>query len=85
MKTRDTRARQAKAEYAGYYQNSLLYLACIDPAEDLTAGERVVRAHDLCLAAVLGETVYHFGELVRPTHSVNQNGDASDAALCARA
>lgn len=55
---------QAKAEYAPYYKNSLLYLACIDPAKDLTAEERLVRAHDLGISAFLGETIYNFGELV---------------------
>ena len=48
-----------------YYKNSLLYLACIDPAKDLTPPERVLRAHDLGLAAFLGDAIYNFGELVR--------------------
>ena len=30
---------QSRAEYAPYYKNSLLYLACIDPAKDLTPQE----------------------------------------------
>lgn len=47
-----------------YYKNSLLYLACVDPETDLTAEERVVRAHDLGVSALLGETIYNFGELV---------------------
>ena len=55
---------QAKAEYAPYYKNSLLYLACVDPAKDLTPDQRVLRAHDLGLAAFLGDTIYNFGELV---------------------
>ncbi|KAI0920324.1 hypothetical protein AcW1_002095 [Taiwanofungus camphoratus] len=55
---------KAKAEYAPYYKNSLLYLACIDPAKDLTAEERLVRAHDLGISAFLGETIYNFGELL---------------------
>lgn len=56
---------QAKAEYAPYYRNSLLYLACIDPAKDIGPEERLVRAHDLGISAFLGETIYNFGELVR--------------------
>ncbi|KAF8512952.1 hypothetical protein BU17DRAFT_77321 [Hysterangium stoloniferum] len=55
---------KAKAEYAPYYKNSLLYLACIDPAVDLTASERLGRAHDLGVAAILGDTIYNFGELL---------------------
>ncbi|GBE87060.1 Probable 26S proteasome regulatory subunit [Sparassis crispa] len=55
---------KAKAEYAPYYKNSLLYLACIDLAKDLTEEERLVRAHDLGLSAFLGETIYNFGELL---------------------
>ena len=58
-------ALQSKAEYAPYYKNSLLYLACIDPAKDLTTEERLLRAHDLGIAAFLGDTIYNFGELVR--------------------
>ncbi|KAH9919616.1 uncharacterized protein B0H18DRAFT_1027162 [Fomitopsis serialis] len=53
-----------KGGYAAYYRNSLLYLACIDPAKDLTADERLVRAHDLAIAAFLAETIYNFGELL---------------------
>lgn len=54
---------QAKAEYANYYKNSLLYLACVNVATDLTVEERVQRAHDLGLSALLGN-IYNFGELV---------------------
>ncbi|KAI1790845.1 hypothetical protein LXA43DRAFT_1014287 [Ganoderma leucocontextum] len=55
---------KAKAEYAPYYKNSLLYLACVDPTKDLTPDQRVLRAHDLGLAAFLGDTIYNFGELL---------------------
>ncbi|KAM5538780.1 hypothetical protein V8D89_007502 [Ganoderma adspersum] len=55
---------KAKAEYAPYYKNSLLYLACVDPTKDLTPEQRVLRAHDLGLAAFLGDTIYNFGELL---------------------
>ena len=55
---------KAKADYGPYYKNSLLYLACVDPAKDLTNEERMLRAHDLSVAALLGETIYNFGELV---------------------
>ena len=56
---------QAKAEYGPYYRNSLLYLACIDSVGDIAPEERVLRAHDLGIAAFLGESIYNFGELVR--------------------
>ncbi|GAA6044386.1 hypothetical protein JCM8097_002080, partial [Rhodosporidiobolus ruineniae] len=54
---------KAKAEFADYYRNSLLYLACIDPATDLSSEERQSRAHDLGISALLG-TIYNFGELL---------------------
>jgi hypothetical protein len=57
-------ALQAKADYAPYYKHSLLYLACIDPATDLTPDDRLQRAHDLGISALLGDTIYNFGELV---------------------
>ncbi|EPQ55610.1 hypothetical protein GLOTRDRAFT_75751 [Gloeophyllum trabeum ATCC 11539] len=55
---------KAKAEYAPYYRNSLLYLACVDVEKDMTAEDRLVRAHDLSVAAFLGDTIYNFGELL---------------------
>ncbi|SCV69735.1 BQ2448_1129 [Microbotryum intermedium] len=54
---------KAKAEYADYYKNSLLYLACVNVDKDLTLPERVQRAHDLAISALLGK-IYNFGELV---------------------
>ncbi|CAE6531428.1 unnamed protein product [Rhizoctonia solani] len=56
---------KAKADYVPYYKNSLLYLACIDVEGDLTSDQRLVRAHDLSIAALLGETIYNFGELLQ--------------------
>ena len=55
---------KAKAEYAPYYRNSLLFLACIE-LSDLENDERILRAHDLSISALLGDTIYNFGELVR--------------------
>lgn len=55
---------KATAAYASYYRNSFLYLACLsDIQKDMTTEERVLRAHDLGLAAFLGE-IYNFGELL---------------------
>ncbi|KAF8200203.1 hypothetical protein BJ912DRAFT_898190 [Pholiota molesta] len=55
---------KAKAEYAPYYRNSLLYLACVDVEKDMSAEERLARAHDLGISAFLGDTIYNFGELL---------------------
>jgi 26S proteasome regulatory subunit N9 len=55
---------KAKAEYAPYYRNSLLYLACVDVEKGMSAEERLARAHDLGISAFLGDTIYNFGELV---------------------
>ncbi|KAF8587736.1 hypothetical protein K439DRAFT_1407285 [Ramaria rubella] len=55
---------KAKAEYAPYYKHSLLFLACIDIATDLTPEDRLQRAHDLGISAFLGDTIYNFGELL---------------------
>ncbi|KAF8332023.1 uncharacterized protein EI90DRAFT_2972088 [Cantharellus anzutake] len=55
---------KARAEYVPYYKNSLLYLACVNPEADLSVDERVTRAHDLGVSALLGETIYNFGELL---------------------
>lgn len=56
---------KVKAEYGPYYKNALLYLACVDVDKELSPEDKVGRAHDLCIAALLGETIYNFGELVR--------------------
>ncbi|KAG6908645.1 hypothetical protein DXG01_003823 [Tephrocybe rancida] len=55
---------KARAEYAPYYKNSLLYLACVDTETDMTPDERLGRAHDLGISAFLGDTIYNFGELL---------------------
>ncbi|GAA97254.1 uncharacterized protein L969DRAFT_84311 [Mixia osmundae IAM 14324] len=67
---------KAKAEYAGYYKNSLLYLACITVETDLDAADRLQRAHDLAIAALLGDSIYNFGELL--THQILSALDAPD-------
>jgi len=55
---------KTKADYAPYYKNSLLYLACVNPETDMEPQERLERAHDLGISALLGETIYNFGELL---------------------
>ncbi len=56
---------QYKADYVAFYRSSLLFLACIDVDKDLSPSERLTRAHDLSIAALLGETIYNFGELLQ--------------------
>ncbi|CZR57522.1 related to 26S proteasome regulatory particle chain RPN9 [Phialocephala subalpina] len=53
----------AKGEYASYYRNALLYLACVD-LKDISPKERKERAYDLALAALVSDTIYNFGELL---------------------
>jgi len=55
---------QAKAEYAPYYRHSLLYLACVDLEKEMSAEEKLIRAHDLAISAFLADTIHNFGELV---------------------
>lgn len=55
---------KARAEYADYYRHTLLYLACIHVDTDMSASERVQCAHDLGISALLGDTIYHMGELL---------------------
>ena len=54
---------KAKAEYAQYYKSALLFLACIN-VDEISPEERVSRAYDLAIAALLGDMIYNFGELV---------------------
>jgi 26S proteasome regulatory subunit N9 len=53
----------AKAEFASYYKNALLYLACIDESE-LSREEQEVRAYNLSMAALVSDSIYNFGELL---------------------
>ncbi|CAO1632193.1 unnamed protein product [Sympodiomycopsis kandeliae] len=58
---------KAKALYQQYYTSSLLYLACLPHSgteDDLTSDEKVERAHDLAIAAILGQNIWNFGELL---------------------
>ena len=64
---------KVKADYGPYYKNALLYLACVDVDRELGEEDRRARAHDLCIAALLGENIYNFGELVRLFASLTQS------------
>lgn len=62
---------KAKAMYQQYYTSSLLYLACLPhngTADDLPQCAKVERAHDLAIAAILGQGIWNFGELVGSAH-----------------
>lgn len=52
-----------KADFTSYYRNALLYLACIN-LEDLSLVQQQQRAYDLAVAALLGDKIYNFGELL---------------------
>ena len=55
---------KAKAEYADYYRNYFLFLACIHVDAEMSKAEQVQCAHDLSISALLGDTIYNFGELL---------------------
>lgn len=52
-----------KQDFASYYRNALLYLACID-IKSLDAAECRKRAYDLATAALVSTSIYNFGELL---------------------
>ncbi|KAJ1662255.1 26S proteasome regulatory subunit [Coemansia sp. RSA 1813] len=54
---------KAKASFGQYYKNALLLLACID-IQELSAEDRAQRAYDLCIAALLSDNIYNFGDLL---------------------
>lgn len=45
-----------------FYTNGLLYLSSID--SPLSPEEKLSFCHDLCIAALLGDKIYNFGELI---------------------
>lgn len=55
---------KSKADYADYYRNFLLFLACINIETEMSTAEQVQSAHDLGISALLGDTIYNFGELL---------------------
>jgi len=54
---------QKMEDFAAYYKNALLYLACID-IKTLTQKDARMRAHDLSVAALVSDSIYNFGELL---------------------
>lgn len=61
--------------YNLFYTNGLLYLSSIEtPMSD---EERVLFCYDLCLAALLGDKIYNFGELI--LHDILNSINAPDS------
>ncbi|KAK7546735.1 hypothetical protein IWX49DRAFT_589110 [Phyllosticta citricarpa] len=54
---------KSQQEFAAYYKNALLFLACIDLAK-LPREECMQRAYDLAIAALVSDSIYNFGELL---------------------
>uniref|UniRef100_A0A915IS60 26S proteasome non-ATPase regulatory subunit 13 n=1 Tax=Romanomermis culicivorax TaxID=13658 RepID=A0A915IS60_ROMCU len=50
-------------DYAAYYRDALRYLGCIDLSK-LTSEDKSFQAFCLGIAALLGEDIYNFGELL---------------------
>ncbi|CAK7201875.1 26S proteasome regulatory subunit [Sporothrix eucalyptigena] len=72
---------QAKLDFALYYRNALLYLACVDVAK-LDADDRHDRAYKLSLAALVSSSIYNFGELLlHPILDALTTEDEDDAWL----
>jgi 26S proteasome regulatory subunit N9 len=55
---------KSKIDYTNYYRNALLYLACLPEPSPLSEEEAQIRAYNLSIAALLGEKIYNFGELL---------------------
>ncbi|KAI5287229.1 26S proteasome regulatory subunit, partial [Ascosphaera acerosa] len=56
---------QSKPDFTAYYQNALLYLACVDECIGaIPLAEREQRAYDLSIAALVSDSIYNFGELL---------------------
>ncbi|XP_071943070.1 26S proteasome non-ATPase regulatory subunit 13-like [Antedon mediterranea] len=49
--------------HANYYRDALRFLGCMS-IDDIPDGEKKERAFNLCLAALLGEGIFNFGELL---------------------
>ncbi|CCG21714.1 Rpn9 protein [Candida orthopsilosis Co 90-125] len=60
--------------YNAYYTNGLLFLSSVP---SLTSEEKVKLCYDLCIAALLGDKVYNFGELI--LHDILQEIAAEDS------
>lgn len=54
---------QTKLEFASYYRNALLYLACID-ISSIDSQSQHTLACDLAVSALVSDSIYNFGELL---------------------
>ncbi|KAL2914444.1 26S proteasome regulatory subunit [Polyrhizophydium stewartii] len=54
---------KAKMAYQQYYHNALLFLSSVN-IDDLGVQEKQERAYELAMSALLGESLYNFGELL---------------------
>lgn len=54
---------KARQDFAGYYRAALQYL-CFVSIEDLPLDDRIALARDISLAALLGDSIYSFAELL---------------------
>ncbi|KAF2433740.1 hypothetical protein EJ08DRAFT_686167 [Tothia fuscella] len=54
---------QLTRNFAAYYKNALLFLACVE-VDMLLPSERQSRAIDLSVAALVSDQIYNFGELL---------------------
>ncbi|CAB4058199.1 PSMD13 [Lepeophtheirus salmonis] len=64
-----------QGDHEKYYRNALMYLGCTDIGE-LDAATQKVQAVHLSLAAILGEGIYNFGELL--AHPILKSLNKSD-------
>lgn len=56
---------KATLAFSAYYKDTLMYLSCLKDSNHATLnGEAQEMAHDLCIAALLGDSIYNFGELL---------------------
>jgi 26S proteasome regulatory subunit N9 len=54
---------KATSNFDAFYKNALLYFTCVK-LENVPLDAARERAHDLCIAALLGDSIYNFGELL---------------------
>ncbi|AET39149.1 proteasome regulatory particle lid subunit RPN9 Ecym_4069 [Eremothecium cymbalariae DBVPG len=57
---------QLKHDFNSFYHTTLLYLSTLDPSvPTLTSLEQQQVAYNLCIAALLGDKIYNFGEILQ--------------------
>ena len=56
--------------YSAFYRHTFLFLACLS-AEELKQSRFLETSHDLCVAALLADDIYNFGELLE--HAILKN------------